>query len=46
MGFTDLVTPITSSHGHDRKLGEDDRSANGGGDLAEVKKDKNRLKTI
>jgi len=33
MGFTDLVTPITSSHGHDRELGEDDRSANGGGDL-------------
>ena len=29
MGFTELVTPIPSSYGHDGKLGEDDGTSDG-----------------
>ena len=33
VGLADLVTPETSTHGHDGELGEDDGAADGGGNL-------------
>jgi hypothetical protein len=33
VGFTDLVTPVTATDWNDRELGEDDGSADSGGDF-------------
>ena len=31
MRFTDLVTPVPTTHGNDGQLGQDDSTTNGGG---------------